>query len=314
MTDKSELLEKAFDKRLHFFKGQEEVFRIFNGAGDGIDELVADYYSGYVLIQNFGSGFFNHESYAAILSGLCVKKSVPLHGVLFKDRGRVAQNEDPAEKRKSILVDGRMPGDDFTARHMGLDVSVDLISSQNTGLFFDMRNSRNRLLDYYSGFESVLNLFSYTCVFSLHALKNKVKRAVNVDISNPVLKRGMNNYVLNGIEPNSRDFIKGRSVDLIKYFRKKNMRFSLSIIDPPTFARSQKGKFSAEKDFVLHLEMLAGISDYVFSSVNTRRIGRDEFTSMHPSCYSLVFADSEPEDFPHSGTPYLKTALWKIKG
>nr|HPM35397.1 class I SAM-dependent methyltransferase [Spirochaetota bacterium] len=214
---------------------------------------------------------------------------------------------------KSLLLDGEFPAEEIIVRHMGLDISVDIINSQNTGLFFDMRSARTELLNYYPEFESVLNLFSYTCVFSLHALKNSVRRAVNVDISKPVLSRGMRNYELNGVNVDSRDFVKGKSSDLIKYYKKKGIRFSFSVIDPPTFARSQKGSFSAERDLSSYLRDLSQISDYVFSAVNTHKTDMKTFLSMHPGNYELIFSANEADDFPYSENPYLKTALWKIR-
>ena len=307
-----ELARKAFERRLGFFSSDENVFRLINGEGDGLSPCTADYYAGYILIQDFDGNSRLPQELLRIIPGLCSEYAIPLKGILLKNRGRLSQGDDIEAKRKSVILDGEFPTEEIIVRHMGLDISVDIINSQNTGLFFDMRTARSELLKYYPDFESVLNLFSYTCVFSLHALKNSVSRAVNVDISKPVLARGMRNYELNGLTVDSRDFVKGKSSDLIKYYKKKGIRFSLSIIDPPTFARSQKGSFSAERDLESYLRDLSEISDYVFSAVNTFKTDKKTFLSMHPENYELVFSANEADDFPYSENPYLKTALWKI--
>ncbi|HPA64436.1 MAG TPA: class I SAM-dependent methyltransferase [Spirochaetota bacterium] len=308
-----ELIKKAFERRLGFFSSEETVFRLINGDGDGLYPCTADYYDGFILIQDFDGNSGLPAELLKIIPDVCSEYSLPVKGILLKNRGRLSPGDDIEAKRKSIIIDGESPADEIIVRHMGLDISVDIINSQNTGLFFDMRYARSELLKYYADFESMLNLFSYTCVFSLHALKNSVRRAVNVDISKPVLSRGMRNYELNGLTVDSRDFVKGKSSDLIKYYKKKDIHFSLSVIDPPTFARSQKGSFSAERDLSSYLRDLSGISDYVFSAVNTFKTDERTFLSMHPENYELVFSANEAEDFPHSGSPYLKTALWKIR-
>jgi 23S rRNA (cytosine1962-C5)-methyltransferase len=308
-----ELIKKAFERRLGFFSSEETVFRLINGDGDGLYPCTADYYDGFILIQDFDGNSGLPAELLKIIPDVCSEYSLPVKGILLKNRGRLSPGDDIEAKRKSIIIDGESPADEIIVRHMGLDISVDIINSQNTGLFFDMRYARSELLKYYADFESMLNLFSYTCVFSLHALKNSVRRAVNVDISKPVLSRGMRNYELNGVNVDSRDFVKGKSSDLIKYYKKKGIRFSFSVIDPPTFARSQKGSFSAERDLSSYLRDLSGISDYVFSAVNTFKTDERTFLSMHPENYELVFSANEAEDFPHSGSPYLKTALWKIR-
>ena len=308
-----ELVKKAFERRLGFFSSEETVFRLINGDGDGLYPCTADYYAGFILIQDFDGDSRLPAELLKIIPDVCSEYSLPVRGILLKNRGRLSQGDDIEAKRKSIILDGEFPAEEIIVRHMGLDISVDIINSQNTGLFFDMRSARIELLKYYADFESMLNLFSYTCVFSLHALKNSVRRAVNVDISKPVLSRGMHNYELNGINVDSRDFVKGKSSDLIKYYKKKDIHFSLSIIDPPTFARSQKGSFSAERDLSSYLRDLSQISDYVFSAVNTHKTDIKTFLSMHPDNYELVFSANEPVDFPYSENPYLKTALWKIR-
>ena len=308
-----ELIKKAFERRLGFFSSEETVFRLINGDGDGLYPCTADYYDGFILIQDFDGNSGLPAELLKIIPDVCSEYSLPVKGILLKNRGRLSPGDDIEAKRKSIIIDGESPADEIIVRHMGLDISVDIINSQNTGLFFDMRYARSELLKYYADFESMLNLFSYTCVFSLHALKNSVRRAVNVDISKPVLSRGMRNYELNGLTVDSRDFVKGKSSDLIKYYKKKDIHFSLSVIDPPTFARSQKGSFSAERDLSSYLRDLSGLSDYVFSAVNTFKTDERTFLSMHPENYELVFSANEAEDFPHSGSPYLKTALWKIR-
>ena len=90
----------------------------------------------------------------------------------------------------------------------------------------------------------VLNLFSYTCGFSLAAMQGGADHVMNMDMSKGVLKVGKQNHQLNGFE-------RGVSFlphDILKSFGKlkKAAPFDLIIVDPPSF---QKGSFILTKDY-----------------------------------------------------------------
>ena len=52
---------------------------------------------------------------------------------------------------------------------------------------------------------------------------------------------------------------------------------------------------------------------YALTSVNSYSISREEYLSYHPVEWRLEFFANESTDFTHSGNPYLKAGLWKIK-
>jgi 23S rRNA (cytosine1962-C5)-methyltransferase len=81
------------------------------------------------------------------------------------------------ELRKSELLSGVAPPDGYLVRQNGVTVAVDLVEGQHTGIFLDMRTVRRKLLPYYGSVGTMLNLFSYTAVFSVHALLNGAKHA-----------------------------------------------------------------------------------------------------------------------------------------
>ena len=95
----------------------------------------------------------------------------------------------------------------------------------------------------------MLNLFSYTALFSVHAVRRGITGAVNVDLSRAVLERAKVNYGLNGLRIDERDFIYGDSLEWIRRFRKKGRTFSFVIFDPPTFSRNRQRSFSSRRDY-----------------------------------------------------------------
>ncbi|MDR3001639.1 MAG: class I SAM-dependent methyltransferase [Fibromonadaceae bacterium] len=126
--------------------------------------------------------------------------------------------------------------------------AVDLLDTLNPGLFLDMREARMLFGKEAQGKE-VLNLFAYTCSFSVFARKNGALKAVNVDISKKNLNKGKENYLLNEIEILQGEFFCGSSEEYVDWAIKKGKKFGAIVIDPPSFAKNGKKKFSVVKDF-----------------------------------------------------------------
>ena len=99
-----------------------------------------------------------------------------------------------------------------------------------------MREVRKDLTRYYGSMDSMVNLFCYTALFSVHGLCNGLKKSLNIDVSKAVLKKARTNYILNDLTIDDRDFIYGDSLDWLKILNKKEQTFSMAIVDPPTFS------------------------------------------------------------------------------
>lgn len=121
---------------------------------------------------------------------------------------------------------------------------------QNFGLFLDQRERRDWVLKNSSG-KRVLNLFAFTCGFSLKAALGGAKKVVSVDLFKKYLEWGKENFALNGLEPEQSEFRAMDSLEYLKYAQKKGIQFDLIICDPPSFSRQKKSKkvFRVERDF-----------------------------------------------------------------
>ena len=78
----------------------------------------------------------------------------------------------------------------------GLHYRLDLGKKQNSGLFLDMRYGRQWVQAQATG-QRVLNLFAYTCGFSVAALAGGARQVVNLDMARAALSRGRDNHRLN---------------------------------------------------------------------------------------------------------------------
>lgn len=129
-------------------------------------------------------------------------------------------------------------------QELGLNYHIELGKAQNTGLFLDMSNGRQWVKDNSKDL-TVLNLFAYTCAFSVAALAGGASKVVNVDISKSSLSKGRDNHRLN---QQNTELVKFEGVDIFKSYGrlKKHGPYDLLICDPPSF---QKGSVNIERDY-----------------------------------------------------------------
>jgi 23S rRNA (cytosine1962-C5)-methyltransferase len=127
---------------------------------------------------------------------------------------------------------------------MGLRYHITFGKAQNVGLFLDMKNGREWLLQHATD-KNVLNLFAYTCPFSLAAIAGGASQSVNIDISKASLTKGRENHRLNN---HPMDRVKFEGVDIFKSNSriKKYGLYDVIISDPPTL---QFGSVNIERDY-----------------------------------------------------------------
>ena len=92
----------------------------------------------------------------------------------------------------------------------------------------------------------MLNVFAYTCAFSLCAAAAGA-RATSLDLSRRYLDWGRANFEANGIDPAPHDWIFGDAFDWLRRLAKKGRAFDVVVLDPPTFSTA-KGESSGPHD------------------------------------------------------------------
>jgi len=97
----------------------------------------------------------------------------------------------------------------------GLNYHIEFGKAQNSGLFLDMRNGRAWLRQRAEG-KNVLNLFAYTCAFSLSAIAGGASKAVNIDLSKASLSKGRENHQLNQLAKKQGKKVVFEGVDIFK--------------------------------------------------------------------------------------------------
>lgn len=137
---------------------------------------------------------------------------------------------------------GKLP-QNAIARENALKYNLNF-SNQNIGIFPDMKKGREFIQSICKD-KNVLNLFSYTCAFSVAAISSDASKVVNVDMSKSALTIGRENHRLNNLDTKKVKFL---PYNILKSWSriKKEGPYDIIIIDPPSF---QKGSFAATKDY-----------------------------------------------------------------
>jgi len=129
----------------------------------------------------------------------------------------------------------------------GLVYHIELGKAQNSGLFLDMANGRSWVKQHAKN-SNVLNLFAYTCAFSVAATAAGATKVVNIDLSKASLSKGRENHQLNKLAKKDGKQVIFEGVDIFKSNSriKKYGKYDLLICDPPSF---QKGSVNIARDY-----------------------------------------------------------------
>jgi 23S rRNA (cytosine1962-C5)-methyltransferase len=128
------------------------------------------------------------------------------------------------------------------------------------GVFLDQRDVRKTIRDKYAKGKTTLNTFSYTGAFSVFAAVGGAKNTTSVDLAKRSLAKTKEQFKINGINLDEQNIIVEDVFNYFKYAVRKNLSFDIVVVDPPSFARSKKRTFSANKDYVKLLKEVIAIT------------------------------------------------------
>lgn len=213
--------------------------RIFHGRGGlhpGCEHLALDAYPPVILLTAFAP--VSDAELTSVGDALAARwaqiaaPGEPLNWVFQRRDGH---------RTETRLMAGAVP-DPHTVLEEGARYAVHLLQGQNHGLFLDMAEGRRWVRSQAAG-QKVLNLFAYSCAFSVAALQGGAKQVVNLDMSAGAIALGQHNHALNGLSGAS--FL---AHDIFKTWGKitRGGPYHLVIVDPPSF---QKGSFVATQDY-----------------------------------------------------------------
>ena len=268
-----------------------DSYRVFHGRGKtypGFEFVTLDYYHPVLLVTLF------HQPPEGWLHQVLVllKENISQKTQTIVVQHRYAPG-DPSE-----VVYGELPAQVF-AKRGELQFHLNLVKQQNIGFFLDIEPAR-QWLEQHAVNRRVLNLFAYTCSFSVIAVAAGAEKVVNVDMSSAALNQGRANHMLNDLDKNRSQYL---AEDILKSWGriKRAGPYDLVILDPPSF---QKGSFDSVKDYaklIKRLPELMPLGGKVLSCLNNPDLDVEFLTrlfSMH--CPGALFEQqlAADPDFP----------------
>jgi 23S rRNA (cytosine1962-C5)-methyltransferase len=168
----------------------------------------------------------------------------------------------------------------FTVFEHGVKFQVNLVDYLDTGLFLDHRETR-KMVAALAKDKRVLNLFAYTCSFSVHAAIAGASFTKSVDMSNTYTEWGKENFILNGLSLKNNLVVRADCLKFLEEEVHTGLKYDLIIIDPPTISRSKKMDqlFDIQVDYVFLISQalkLLSKDGVIFFSTNSRKFVFDE--------------------------------------
>lgn len=200
----------------------------------------------------------------------------------------------------------------LTIQESNLSFQVQLGISRNTGLFLDIKNGRE-WVKHNSKNKRILNLFAYTCGFSVAAIAGQAKSVLNIDMSSPALAVGRKNHQLNQQSLKQVSFEK---LNIFKSFGRIKRRgpFDLLICDPPTF---QKGSVDISKDYpkiIRRLNEFMAPESTLLLCLNAPELDQEFLLnniSAHAPNYTFIEEIKAPKVFIEAEKKGLKVLVFK---
>lgn len=283
-----------------------DACRLFHGRGGrhpGCEHLVLDAFPPVLVLTSFQP--LDEAALQALDSALLARwvqigQGQPLNWVF--------QMRQPGTKAETRLVRGSVP-EPHIVTEAGLQYRAHVLRGQNHGLFLDMAAGRRWVRAHVAQHPEhrhglkVLNLFAYTCAFSVAALDAGARQVLNMDMAQGALATGQHNHQLNGLTGAS--FL---AHDIFSSWGKitRSGPYHLIIIDPPSY---QKGSFVATKDYAKLMRRLPDLlrpGGHVLLCLNAPELGtaflQDQMAEIAPTLQFVerianpaAFADVDEE-------------------
>lgn len=212
---------------------ETNAYRLVNGESDYLPGLVVDRYADYLVMQ---VGTLAIDQRKAELAHALLALT-GCQGIM--ERSDLALRRQEGLPEATGLLAGVAPAAPLAVRELGYHYQVDLAHGQKSGFYTDQRENRRRVAAY--GRDGrVLNAFSYTAAFAVHALAAGAHHVTNIDTSVDALTVGEEHLRLNGFDPDQQaEQIAGDVFTILRDWRNEKVEpFDLIILDPPKFAHT----------------------------------------------------------------------------
>lgn len=265
-----------------------DAFRAVNGESDGFPGLVADVYADAVVFKAYSAAWLPWLGACAKALRSALPSASRMVIRLSRELQRLPEDALLGFKDGMRLPDAGTWDGTGRFKECGLTFEADFVHGQKTGFFLDQRENR-RLVGSMSGGRTLLNLFSYSGGFSLHAAAGGARSVWSVDADRHAVEAAQRNFALNkgnkSVASCEHKVFAEDVFDALRRISAEGRLFDIVVVDPPSFAKSAVEVPSALKSYgrlaKAALKVLRPAGTLVFASCSSR-VGADAlFDTVH---------------------------------
>lgn len=221
-------VRRALDYRRRF--ADLNSCRLIFAESDGLPAVIADKFGGVIVLQILCLGM---ERFKGDIVDALAQELSP--------RGIYERNDVPVRELEGLtqqtgLLFGEVP-DRVEMQENGVRFLVDVKEGQKTGFFLDQKENRAAIAPFVPGMR-VLDCFTHTGSFALHAARYGAAEVTGVDISEHTCACALENARLNGVEDRVR-FECANAFDFLRAQQTAKAQYDVVILDPPAFTKTR---------------------------------------------------------------------------
>lgn len=221
-------VRRALDYRRRF--ADLNSCRLIFAESDGLPAVIADKFGEVIVLQILCLGM---ERFKGDIVDALAQELSP--------RGIYERNDVPVRELEGLsqqtgLLFGEVP-DRVEMQENGVRFLVDVKEGQKTGFFLDQKENRAAIAPFVSGMR-VLDCFTHTGSFALHAAHYGAAEVTGVDISEHACACALENARLNGVEDRVR-FECANAFDFLRAHQTAKEQYDVVILDPPAFTKTR---------------------------------------------------------------------------
>ena len=221
-------VRRALDYRRRF--ADLNSCRLIFAESDGLPAVIADKFGDVIVLQILCLGM---ERFKGDIVDALAQELSP--------RGIYERNDVPVRELEGLtqqtgLLFGEVP-DRVEMQENGVRFLVDVKEGQKTGFFLDQKENRAAIAPFVPGMR-VLDCFTHTGSFALHAARYGAAEVTGVDISEHACACALENARLNGVEDRVR-FECANAFDFLRAHQTAKEQYDVVILDPPAFTKTR---------------------------------------------------------------------------
>lgn len=214
--------------------------RVVFAESDFLPALVVDKFSDILVLQTSALGIDRFKGEIVDI----LKELIQPAGIYERNDISVRTLEGLEEKKDFL-------SDPFPTRvrmlENGIQFDVDVENGQKTGYFLDQKENRAAIRPFVQD-AKVLDCFSHTGSFAIHAAFYGAREVLGIDISEHAVDFAAHNAALNGLQDRCR-FETANTFDRLREYYDRKESFDTIILDPPAFTKSRNSMEGAIRGY-----------------------------------------------------------------